>query len=37
MEQERSKRLLLYILPARIAERLKRSNQTIADGFSDVR
>ncbi len=36
IEQDRSERLLLNILPGPIAERLKRSNQTIADGFSDV-
>lgn len=35
-EQERSERLLLNILPGPIAERLKRSDQTIADGFADV-
>ncbi len=35
-EQERSERLLLNILPGPIAERLKSSNQTIADGFADV-
>ena len=35
-EQERSERLLLNILPGPIAERLKNSNQTIADGFADV-
>jgi class 3 adenylate cyclase len=35
-EQERSERLLLNILPGSIAERLKKSNQTIADGFADV-
>ena len=35
-EQERSERLLLNILPGPIAERLKRGNQTIADGFADV-
>ena len=35
-EQARSERLLLNILPGPIAERLKSSNQTIADGFSDV-
>lgn len=34
--QERSEKLLLNILPAPIAERLKNSNQTIADGFADV-
>jgi adenylate cyclase len=36
VEQERSERLLLNILPGPIAERLKSSNQTIADGFADV-
>jgi class 3 adenylate cyclase len=36
MEQDRSERLLLNILPGAIAERLKNSNQTIADGFADV-
>ncbi|MCK7493188.1 MAG: hypothetical protein MZW92_18295 [Comamonadaceae bacterium] len=35
-EQERSERLLLNILPGPVAERLKNSNQTIADGFADV-
>jgi adenylate cyclase len=35
-EQDRSERLLLNILPAPIAERLKRSNAEIADGFSEV-
>ena len=35
-EQARSERLLLNILPGPIAERLKSSNQTIADSFSDV-
>ncbi|HMV01495.1 MAG TPA: adenylate/guanylate cyclase domain-containing protein [Rhodocyclaceae bacterium] len=35
-EQERSERLLLNILPAPIAERLKHDKQTIADGFADV-
>lgn len=35
-EQERSERLLLNILPAPIADRLKHDKQTIADGFSDV-
>ncbi len=35
-EQERSERLLLNILPAPIAERLKQEQQTIADGFADV-
>ena len=36
IEQGRSERLLLNILPGSIAERLKNSNQTIADGFADV-
>jgi adenylate cyclase len=36
VEQERSERLLLNILPGTIAERLKNSNQIIADGFADV-
>ena len=36
VEQERSERLLLNILPAPIASRLKNSDQTIADGFADV-
>ena len=35
-EQERSERLLLNILPGRIAERLKHDSQAIADGFADV-
>ncbi len=35
-EQERSEKLLLNILPGPVAERLKASDQTIADGFSDV-
>ena len=35
-EQQRAERLLLNILPGPVAERLKRSDQTIADGFSDV-
>jgi class 3 adenylate cyclase len=35
-EQERSERLLLNILPGPIAERLKNSDQTIADGFANV-
>ena len=34
--QERSEKLLLNILPGPVAERLKTSNQTIADGFADV-
>lgn len=36
IEQERSEKLLLNILPGPIAERLKNDNQTIADGFADV-
>jgi len=32
-EQRRSEKLLLNILPAPVAERLKNSGQTIADGF----
>ena len=36
VEQERSEKLLLNILPAPVAERLKNSDQTIADGFADV-
>lgn len=35
-EQEKSERLLLNILPAPIAERLKASHATIADGFANV-
>ncbi|MCX7163460.1 MAG: adenylate/guanylate cyclase domain-containing protein [Betaproteobacteria bacterium] len=35
-EQERSEKLLLNILPGPVAERLKNSNKTIADGFADV-
>ena len=35
-EQEKSERLLLNILPGPVAERLKRDNATIADGFADV-
>ncbi len=35
-EQERSERLLLNILPSRVAERLKHDSGTIADGFADV-
>ena len=34
--QAQSERLLLNILPGPIAERLKSSDQTIADGFADV-
>ncbi len=36
IEQDRSEKLLLNILPTPIAERLKMENQTIADGFADV-
>jgi len=36
IEQDRSEKLLLNILPTPIAERLKMDNQTIADGFADV-
>ena len=35
-EQEKSERLLLNILPGPIAERLKVSQATIADGFANV-
>ena len=35
-EQERSEQLLLNILPAEIAERLKRDEGIIADSFADV-
>jgi class 3 adenylate cyclase len=35
-EQDRSERLLLNILPSPVAERLKASNETIADGFASV-
>lgn len=35
-EQDRSERLLLNILPAPVARRLKDSNETIADGFAEV-
>ncbi len=35
-EQERSERLLLNILPAPVAKRLKQEDETIADGFADV-
>ena len=35
-EQGRSEKLLLNILPAPIAERLKRDERTIADGYADV-
>src|SRR5439155_584289 len=36
VEQDRSEKLLLNILPGPIAERLKNSDQAIADGFADV-
>lgn len=36
IEQEKSERLLLNILPGPIAERLKERHATIADGFADV-
>jgi adenylate cyclase len=36
IEQERSEKLLLNILPSPVADRLKQENQTIADGFADV-
>lgn len=36
VEQDRAEKLLLNILPGPIAERLKNSNQPIADGFADV-
>lgn len=36
IEQERSEKLLLNILPGAIADRLKNSDKTIADGFADV-
>ena len=36
LEQEKSERLLLNILPAPIAERLKATGGTIADGFADA-
>jgi len=35
-EQEKSERLLLNILPASIAQRLKQQNSTIAENFSQV-
>ena len=35
-EQQRAERLLLNILPAAVATRLKHSDQTIADGYADV-
>jgi class 3 adenylate cyclase len=36
LEQERSERLLLNVLPASIAARLKQREEVIADRFSDV-
>ena len=36
IEQEKSERLLLNILPEPIAARLKKNDNTIADGFADV-
>jgi len=36
IEQDKSERLLLNILPGPIAARLKESHTTIADGFADV-
>jgi class 3 adenylate cyclase len=36
LEQERSERLLLNVLPAPIAARLKQAEGVIADGFPDV-
>lgn len=36
IEQERSERLLLNILPGPVAQRLKDEEQTIADGFAEV-
>ncbi|HKB84055.1 MAG TPA: adenylate/guanylate cyclase domain-containing protein [Burkholderiales bacterium] len=35
-EREKSEKLLLNILPAHVAERLKLQSGTIADGFADV-
>jgi adenylate cyclase len=35
-EQERSEQLLLNILPAPIAERLKNEQKTVADGYAEV-
>jgi len=35
-EQQKSERLLLNVLPAPIAERLKRSEATIADGYAEA-
>lgn len=36
VEQEKSERLLLNILPGPVAERLKRDDGAVADGFADV-
>ncbi len=36
VEQQKSERLLLNVLPPPIAERLKHSDATIADGFAEV-
>jgi class 3 adenylate cyclase len=36
VEQEKSERLLLNVLPGPIAERLKHDPNTIADGYADV-
>src|SRR5581483_7654261 len=36
IEREKSDRVLISILPVHVAERLKRSPGTIADGFADV-
>jgi len=36
IEQDKSERLLLNILPGPVAERLKRDDGAIADGFADV-
>jgi class 3 adenylate cyclase len=36
IEQQKSERLLLNILPGPVAERLKREDGDIADGFADV-
>ena len=36
IEREKSEKLLLDMLPAHVAERLKRKPGTIADGFADV-
>jgi adenylate cyclase len=36
LEQEKSERLLLNVLPGPVAKRLKQGERTIADGFADV-